>query len=111
MAFSFFPRPMRVPGSTWRSRCNDSSNGERYKGIIPMMWRSSSSGLLMPSQVGIVIPRLLSGAGSGMHAGIEPMHDGIVWEALGLLRLASFLHGFGPVAITERLLEPTGHCQ
>ncbi len=40
MAFSYFPRPMRVPGSTWRSQCNGSSNSERCKGIIRMMWKS-----------------------------------------------------------------------
>ena len=43
-----------------------------------------------------------------MHAGIEPMHDGIVWEALGLLRLASFLDVFARFAITEGLLNRAG---
>ena len=60
----------------------------------------------MPSSVGIVIPRRLSGVASGMPAGIERMHGAIGWEVLVPLLLPSFLDVFVQFALTERQLKP-----
>lgn len=98
--------PLQVPGSTWRSQCKGSSNGERCKGIIPMKWKSLSSGLLMLSLAEIATQRRSSGVESGMHAGLAPMHGGIVWEDPVPLLLMSSPDAFARFATAARPLKP-----
>lgn len=62
----------------------------------------------MLSLAEIAIPRRLSGAESGMHAGIERMHVGIAWEVPALLLLSLSLDVFAQFATTEGLLNRTG---
>ena len=62
----------------------------------------------MLSLDGIAIRRRLSGVESGMHAGIERMHGGIVWEVLGLQLLTLSLDVFAQFVTTEGLLNRTG---
>ena len=62
----------------------------------------------MLSLAGIATQRRSFGVESGMHAGIEPMHGGIVWEVPVPPLLTSFLDVFARFAITEGLLNRTG---
>lgn len=62
----------------------------------------------MPSSVGIVIPRRLSGVASGMSAGIELMRDAIVREVLVPPLLPLFLGVFVRFTTPEGQRNRTG---
>lgn len=60
----------------------------------------------MLSVAEIATQRRSFGVESGMHAEIEPMHGGIVWEVPVPLLLMSSLGSFARFATTEGLLKP-----